>query len=166
MKQFNSNKFLKIDVFVNHEVEINETPPTACDPGFAGSFAQVPHSYNQGGILIPSAARFMLNQLSTFFGDLYLSDMERGEENKEALRKSRGDEDKDFKIMEYQAQKGNTVAMYKIGISYYRLRGAMDKGEPKSLELLGKIYARDDAVTPNYTKAFECNHQNNNFFQL
>ncbi|PWA45150.1 Sel1-like protein [Artemisia annua] len=103
-----------------------------------------------------------------------------GEENKEALRKSTGDEYKDFQIVEYQAQKGNTVAMYKIGISYYGLRGvsrehakalswfskAVDKGEPRSLELLGKIYARDAAVTPNYTKAFECKHQNNNIFQL
>ncbi|PWA95642.1 Sel1-like protein [Artemisia annua] len=103
-----------------------------------------------------------------------------GEENKEALRKSRGDEYKDFQIVEYQVQKGNTVAMYKIGISYYGLRGvsrehakalswfskAVDKGEPRSLELLGKIYARDAAVTPNYTKAFECKHQNNNIFQL
>ncbi|PWA68167.1 putative domain, di-copper centre, Polyphenol oxidase [Artemisia annua] len=58
-------KFVKIDVFVNHKVEINETLPTACDPEFAGSFAQVPHSYHKGGMLMPSAARFRLNQLST-----------------------------------------------------------------------------------------------------
>ena len=112
-----------------------------------------------------------MNQLKFLIGE---------EENKEALRKPRGDEDKDFQIVEYQAQKGSTVAMYKIGISYYGLRGvsrehakalswfskAVDKGEPRSLELFRKIYARDAAVTPNYTKAFECKHQNNNIFQL
>lgn len=92
------------------------------------------------------------------------------EENKEALRKSRGEDDEDFQILEYQAQKGNSVAMYKIGIFYYfGLRGvrrdhtkalswfskAVDKGEPRSMELLGEIYARGAGVTRNYTKAFE-----------
>nr|GEX34811.1 putative domain, di-copper centre, polyphenol oxidase [Tanacetum cinerariifolium] len=62
--QFNSNKFVKFDVFVNDKVDINGTLPTACDPEFAGSFAQVPHSDNQqGGMLMPSAARFGLNEL-------------------------------------------------------------------------------------------------------
>ncbi|GJV32605.1 putative domain, di-copper centre, polyphenol oxidase [Tanacetum coccineum] len=62
--QFNSNKFVKFDVFVNDKVDINGTLPTACDPEFAGSFAQVPHSGNQqGGMLMPSAARFGLNEL-------------------------------------------------------------------------------------------------------
>lgn len=92
------------------------------------------------------------------------------EENKEALRKSRGEEDEDFQILEYQAQKGNAVAMYKIGIFYYfGLRGvrrdhvkalswfskAVDKGEPRSMELLGEIYARGAGVQRNYTKALE-----------
>ncbi|KAL7584013.1 ERAD-associated E3 ubiquitin-protein ligase component HRD3A [Lactuca sativa] len=92
------------------------------------------------------------------------------EENKEALRKSRGEEDEDFQILEYQAQKGNAVAMYKIGIFYYfGLRGvrrdhakalwwfskAVDKGEPRSMELLGEIYARGAGVKRNYTKALE-----------
>ncbi|KAI3807837.1 hypothetical protein L1987_23772 [Smallanthus sonchifolius] len=92
------------------------------------------------------------------------------EENKDALRKSRGEEDEDFQILEYQAQKGNAVAMYKIGIFYYfGLRGvrrdhakafswfskAVDKGEPRSMELLGEIYARGDGVKRNYTKALE-----------
>ena len=40
------------------------------------------------------------------------------EENKEALRKSRGEEDDDFQIIEYQAQKGSAVAMYRLGIFY------------------------------------------------
>lgn len=92
------------------------------------------------------------------------------EENKEALRKSRGEEDEDFQILEYQAQKGNAGAMYKIGIFYYfGLRGvrrdhakalswflkAVEKGEPRSMELLGEIYARGAGVERNYTKAFE-----------
>ncbi|CAL5442442.1 unnamed protein product [Camellia sinensis] len=92
------------------------------------------------------------------------------EENKEALRKSRGEEDEDFQILEYQAQKGNALAMYKIGIFYYfGLRGlrrdhvkalswfskAVEKGEPRSMELLGEIYARGAGVERNYTKAFE-----------
>ncbi|OVA01700.1 Sel1-like [Macleaya cordata] len=92
------------------------------------------------------------------------------EENKEALRKSRGEDDEDFQITEYQAQKGNAGAMYKIGIFYYfGLRGvrrdhakalswflkAVEKGEPRSMELLGEIYARGAGVERNYTKAFE-----------
>ncbi|XP_057952673.1 ERAD-associated E3 ubiquitin-protein ligase component HRD3A-like [Malania oleifera] len=92
------------------------------------------------------------------------------EENKEALRKSRGEEDEDFQILEYQAQKGNAGAMYRIGIFYYfGLRGlrrdhakalswflkAVDKGEPRSMELLGEIYARGAGVERNYTKALE-----------
>ncbi|XP_059640930.1 ERAD-associated E3 ubiquitin-protein ligase component HRD3A [Cornus florida] len=92
------------------------------------------------------------------------------EENKDALRKSRGEEDEDFQILEYQAQKGNAAAMYKIGIFYYfGLRGvrrdhakalswfskAVEKGEPRSMELLGEIYARGAGVKRNHTKAFE-----------
>lgn len=92
------------------------------------------------------------------------------EENKEALRKSKGEEDDDFQILEYQAQKGNAAAMYKVGLFYYfGLRGlrrdhskalswflkAVDKGEPRSMELLGEIYARGAGVDRNYTKAFE-----------
>ncbi|CAA2987130.1 ERAD-associated E3 ubiquitin- ligase component HRD3A [Olea europaea subsp. europaea] len=92
------------------------------------------------------------------------------EENKEALRKSRGEEDEDFQILEYQAQKGNAGAMYKIGLFYYfGLRGvrrnhakalwwfakAEEKGEPRSMELLGEIYARGLGVERNYTKALE-----------
>lgn len=93
------------------------------------------------------------------------------EENKDALRKSRGEEDEDFQIAEYQAQKGNSAAMYKIGIYYYYgLRGvrrnhqkalywfakAVDKGEPRSLELLGEIYARGAGVERDYKKALDC----------
>ncbi|GMH14097.1 hypothetical protein Nepgr_015938 [Nepenthes gracilis] len=92
------------------------------------------------------------------------------EENKEALRKSRGEEDEDFQILEYQAQKGNAGAMYKVGIFYYYgLRGlrwdpakafswflkAAEKGEPRSMELLGEIYVRGTGVERNYTKALE-----------
>ncbi|XP_043701708.1 ERAD-associated E3 ubiquitin-protein ligase component HRD3A-like [Telopea speciosissima] len=92
------------------------------------------------------------------------------EENKEALRKSRGEEDEDFQITEYQALKGNAGAMYKIGMIYYfGLRGvrrdhskalswflkSVEKGEPRSMELLGEIYARGAGVERNYTKALE-----------
>lgn len=92
------------------------------------------------------------------------------EENKGALRKSRGEEDEDFQILEYQAQKGNAGAMYKIGIFYYfGLRGvrrdhtkalswflrAVEKGEAKSMELLGEIYARGAGVERNFTEALE-----------
>ncbi|KAL9995255.1 putative ERAD-associated E3 ubiquitin-protein ligase component HRD3 [Helianthus debilis subsp. tardiflorus] len=91
------------------------------------------------------------------------------EENTDALRRSRG-EDEDFQNLEYQAQKGNPVAMYKIGIfNYCGLRGfrrdhdkafswfskAVEKGEPMSMELLGVIYARGDGVKRNYTTALE-----------
>ncbi|KAK1325266.1 hypothetical protein QJS10_CPA01g00393 [Acorus calamus] len=92
------------------------------------------------------------------------------EENREALRKSRGEEDEDFQITEYQAQRGNAGSMYKMGLLYYfGLRGvqrdhrkalvwftrAVEKGEPRSMELLGEIYARGAGVERNYTKAFE-----------
>lgn len=92
------------------------------------------------------------------------------EENKDALRKSRGEDDEDFQILEYQAQKGNAGAMYKIGIFYYfGLRGlrrdlpkalswfmkAVEKGEPRSMELLGEMYVRGSGVDRNYTKALE-----------
>ncbi|KAL5079001.1 hypothetical protein RYX36_007422, partial [Vicia faba] len=92
------------------------------------------------------------------------------EENKEALRKSKGEEDEDFQILEYQAQKGNAAAMYKVGLFYYfGLRGlrrdhskalswflkAVEKGEHRSMELLGEIYASGAGVERNYTKAFE-----------
>ncbi|KAL3022118.1 hypothetical protein AAZX31_05G231800 [Glycine max] len=92
------------------------------------------------------------------------------EENKEALGKSKGEEDEDFQILEYQAQKGNAAAMYKVGLFYYfGLRGlrrdhskalwwflkAVEKGEPRSMELLGEIYARGAGVERNYTKALE-----------
>lgn len=92
------------------------------------------------------------------------------EENKEVLRKLRGEDDEDFQILEYQAQKGNAGAMYKIGIFYYfGLRGlrrdpskalawflkAVEKGEPRSMELLGEIYVRGTGVERNYTKALE-----------
>ncbi|KAJ0105711.1 hypothetical protein Patl1_19607 [Pistacia atlantica] len=92
------------------------------------------------------------------------------EENKGALRKSRGEDDEAFQILEYQAQKGNVGAMYKVGLFYYfGLRGlrrdrakalawfskAADRGEPQSMEFLGEIYARGAGVERNYTKALE-----------
>eukprot|EP00252_Welwitschia_mirabilis_P001496 TRINITY_DN1135_c0_g1_i1.p1 TRINITY_DN1135_c0_g1~~TRINITY_DN1135_c0_g1_i1.p1 ORF type:complete len:678 (+),score=132.79 TRINITY_DN1135_c0_g1_i1:342-2375(+) len=92
------------------------------------------------------------------------------EENKEGLRKSRGEEDDDFQIIEYQAQKGNAAAMNKLGLFYYfGLRGvqrdhakalswflrAVEKGEYESMELIGEIYARGFGVQRNYTKALE-----------
>nr|GEZ07318.1 ERAD-associated E3 ubiquitin-protein ligase component HRD3A-like [Tanacetum cinerariifolium] len=65
-----------------------------------------------------------------------------------------GDDFNKAKLKEMgHAQIGNTVAMYKISISYYGLRGlncdhakalswfskAVNKGEPRSIEILGKI---------------------------
>ncbi|AQL07900.1 ERAD-associated E3 ubiquitin-protein ligase component HRD3A [Zea mays] len=92
------------------------------------------------------------------------------EENKEALRKSRGEDDEDFQITEYQAQRGNAANMYKLGLLYYYgLRGlrrdygkafhwfskAVEKGETRALELLGEIYARGAGVERNYTEAYK-----------
>ena len=92
------------------------------------------------------------------------------EENKEALRKSRGEEDDDFQIIEYQAQKGSAMSMYRLGIFYYfGLRGvhrdhrkalswflkAVEKGDTNSMEFLGEIYARGSGVERNFTKALE-----------
>lgn len=92
------------------------------------------------------------------------------EENKWGLRKSRGEEDDDFQIIEFQAQKGSAPAMRRIGnIFYFGLRGvrrnntkaltwfsrAAEKGEPESMELLGEMYARGAGVEKNYTTAME-----------
>ncbi|KAJ3681662.1 hypothetical protein LUZ60_014235 [Juncus effusus] len=92
------------------------------------------------------------------------------EENRKALRKSRGEDDEDFQITEYQAVRGNGVAMYNLGfLYYYGLRGlrrdhskarhwflkSVEKGDTRALELLGEIYARGAGVERNYTKAFE-----------
>jgi SEL1 protein len=92
------------------------------------------------------------------------------EENKDALRKFRGEDDEDFQVTEYQAQRGNAAAMYKLGLLYYYgLRGlrrdyrkalhwfskAVEKGESRSMELLGEIYARGAGVERNYTEAYK-----------
>ncbi|KAK3036989.1 hypothetical protein RJ639_029978 [Escallonia herrerae] len=102
------------------------------------------------------------------------------EENKEALRKSKGEKDEDFQILEYQAQKGNAGAMYKIGIFYYfGLRGlrrdhtkalswfmkAVDKGEPRSMEVLGEIYARGAGAKEYFEKAAE-NEEPGGYYNL
>jgi SEL1 protein len=92
------------------------------------------------------------------------------QENKEAIKKSRGEDDEDFQITEYQAQRGNATAMYKFGLLYYYgLRGlardygksyhwfskAVEKGDPRAMELLGEIYVRGAGVERNYTEAYK-----------
>lgn len=92
------------------------------------------------------------------------------EENKEALKKFRGEADEGFQVLEHQALRGNPGAMYQIGMFYYfGMRGvprdnsnalhwfvkAVEKGEPKSMELLGEMYASGNGVKRNYTKALE-----------
>ncbi|XP_078445074.1 HCP-like superfamily protein isoform X4 [Wolffia australiana] len=92
------------------------------------------------------------------------------EENKGGLRKSRGEEDDDFQIVDYQAKMGSAPAMRRLGNLYYfglrgvrrdkakaliYLLGAAESGEPESMELLGEIYARGAGVEKNYTKAYE-----------
>ncbi|XP_027339928.1 ERAD-associated E3 ubiquitin-protein ligase component HRD3A isoform X2 [Abrus precatorius] len=86
------------------------------------------------------------------------------EENKEALRKSKGEEDDDFQILEYQAQKGNAAAMYKVGLFYYfGLRG-LRRDHSKALSWflkaayngMGYLYVKGYGVDKkNYTKAKE-----------
>uniref|UniRef100_A0A7N0TKJ5 ERAD-associated E3 ubiquitin-protein ligase component HRD3A n=1 Tax=Kalanchoe fedtschenkoi TaxID=63787 RepID=A0A7N0TKJ5_KALFE len=92
------------------------------------------------------------------------------EENKQALRKSRGEDDEDFQILEYQALKGNADAMYRVGVFHcFGLRGlqrdhqkalswfskAAEKGDSRAMELLGEFYARGVGVERNYTKSYE-----------
>ncbi|PWA44043.1 Sel1-like protein [Artemisia annua] len=43
----------------------------------------------------------------------------RAEENKDALKKSSGEEDEDFRILKYWIQKGKAATMCKIDIFYY-----------------------------------------------
>ncbi|CAN6465964.1 unnamed protein product [Victoria cruziana] len=121
-----------------------------------------------GELAETALASFLISKDSPVIEQVRIND--GAEENKEALRKLRGEEDDDFQITEYQAQKGNSAAMYKLGIIYYfGLRGvrrdhakalswflkAVDKAEPRSMELLGEIYARGAGVEKNYTKALE-----------
>ncbi|CAM0946639.1 unnamed protein product [Alopecurus aequalis] len=92
------------------------------------------------------------------------------EENKETLRKSRAEDDEDFQITEYQAQRGNAAAVYKLGLLYYYgLRGlrrdygksyhwfskAVEKGDTRAMEILGEIYSRGAGVERNYTEAYK-----------
>ncbi|KAH7416365.1 hypothetical protein KP509_14G087900 [Ceratopteris richardii] len=92
------------------------------------------------------------------------------EENKDDLRRSRGEDDDDFQILEYQARKGNAKAMSQVGYFYYSgLRGvrrddakalewflkAIEKGELDAMEFVGEIYAKGHGVERNYTKALE-----------
>ncbi|XP_076913457.1 polyphenol oxidase I, chloroplastic-like [Bidens hawaiensis] len=60
--KFDCNKFVKFDVFVNDKVSKGGNIPTACDPEYAGSFAQIPHSDVKKASM-KSGARFGLNQL-------------------------------------------------------------------------------------------------------
>ncbi|XP_031498303.1 ERAD-associated E3 ubiquitin-protein ligase component HRD3A-like [Nymphaea colorata] len=121
-----------------------------------------------GELAETALASFLISKDSPVVDQVRIND--GAEENKEALRKLRGEEDDDFQITEYQAQKGSSAAMYKLGFIYYfGLRGvrrdhakalswflkAVDKGEPRSMELLGEIYARGAGVEKNYTKALE-----------
>lgn len=62
------------------------------------------------------------------------------EENKEAVRKSSGEEDEAFQILEYQTQKGTAAAMYKIGIFYYiGLRG-ITRIKPRHCRSFHRLY--------------------------
>lgn len=130
------------------------------------------YMYEKAVKLYSELAEVAVNSFSTSKDSPVLEPLrihDGAEENKEALRKSRGEEDEDFQILEYQAQKGNAVAMYKMGVFYYfGLRGlrrdyakalswflkAVEKGEPRSMELLGEMYAKGAGVERNYTKSF------------
>eukprot|EP00249_Psilotum_nudum_P022952 c28701_g1_i2 orf=217-2274(+) len=115
-----------------------------------------------------AVASFLSSKESSLIEPVRLND--GLEENKQALRKSRGEEDDDFQILEYQARKGNAGAMYRVGVFYYfGLRGvqrdhskalfwfskAVEKGDSTSMELLGEIYSRGIGVERNFTKALE-----------
>ncbi|XP_071698945.1 polyphenol oxidase I, chloroplastic-like [Rutidosis leptorrhynchoides] len=61
--KFNSDKFVKFDVFVNDNVADENSPlTTPCDIQYAGAFSQVPHG-DMSNMLMTSAARFGLNEL-------------------------------------------------------------------------------------------------------
>ncbi|KAM0937007.1 putative ERAD-associated E3 ubiquitin-protein ligase component HRD3 [Dioscorea sansibarensis] len=94
----------------------------------------------------------------------------RGEENTLELRRSLGEMGDEIQIMEYQARSGNSLAMSRMGwVYYYGLRGlrrdhdkalywiskAVEKREPRAIELLAEMYASGAGVERNYAKAFE-----------
>ncbi|XP_071686818.1 polyphenol oxidase, chloroplastic-like [Rutidosis leptorrhynchoides] len=59
--RFNSNKFVKFDVFVNDNLK-DDKLSTPCDVEFAGTFAQVPHG-DKRRMFMYSGARFGLDEL-------------------------------------------------------------------------------------------------------
>ncbi|KAI3809643.1 hypothetical protein L1987_19239 [Smallanthus sonchifolius] len=59
--KFDSNKFVKFDVFVNDKLK-DGVVTTPCDPEYAGGFAQIPHS-DMAKMSMNSAARFGLTEL-------------------------------------------------------------------------------------------------------
>ncbi|KAL5223393.1 hypothetical protein ABZP36_028106 [Zizania latifolia] len=86
------------------------------------------------------------------------------------LCKSGGEDDEDFQITEYQAQRGNTIAMHKLELLYYYgLRGvsrdygmayhwflkAVEKGDTRAMELLGEICVKGAGVERNYTESYK-----------
>ncbi|KAL9669124.1 hypothetical protein QQ045_006666 [Rhodiola kirilowii] len=88
----------------------------------------------------------------------------------EETKLAKGEEDEEFQIMEYEAERGNAEAMHHVGLfHFYGLRGlrrdhkkafswfvkAAVKGEPNSMEILAEIYARGIGVERNYSKALE-----------
>ncbi|ONK77710.1 uncharacterized protein A4U43_C02F9710 [Asparagus officinalis] len=92
------------------------------------------------------------------------------EENKEALKKLRGEDNEDFHMAEYMALKGSALHMFDMGIMYYYgLRGlrrdygkalswflkSAEKWEPKAMEFLGEMYARGAGVERDYGKAMQ-----------
>lgn len=95
---------------------------------------------------------------------------DRGEENRSELRRSMGEMSAEIQIMECQARSGNSIAMSGMGsVYYYGLRGlrrdhvkalywfskAVEKREPRAIELLAEMYASGAGVERNYAKAFE-----------
>ncbi|CAH8334543.1 unnamed protein product [Eruca vesicaria subsp. sativa] len=130
--------------------------------------------YDKAVQLYAEVAEAALNSflISTDFSMVAPFRIHRGaEEDKYVLRRFRGEDDEDFKMLEYHAQIGKPSAMYKTGLFYYfSLRGlrhdhakavywftkAVEKGDLRSMEILGEIYARGIGVERNYSKAFEC----------
>ncbi|KAI3509707.1 hypothetical protein L1887_25220 [Cichorium endivia] len=58
--RFNSEKFVKFDVFVNDQDDVSASSPEESE--FAGSFSQLPHNHGDD-MLMTSAARFGLTEL-------------------------------------------------------------------------------------------------------
>nr|GEV39083.1 polyphenol oxidase I, chloroplastic-like [Tanacetum cinerariifolium] len=106
--RFDSEKFVKFDVFVNDKDDVAAT--TAADSQMAGSFAQLPHNQSKDKMFMTSAVRFGLTEL--------LEDMESEDDESllVTLVPRAGTDDAESAIQALDCC-GELLGMYKIRVN-------------------------------------------------